>query len=166
MGQLASTLLLCMDDVSRWSESQPRQSETEKEKGRIVVLGATNTPWMIDKAFLRPGRFDRCIHVGLPNIAEREEILRVHINRMRFGPVGGNIVPPVQNICRSLAERCIGFSGADLAALCRAAAVRCLSNNDDGSADLSENHFIDAFNYDVVKSSNDKLVRKISKWRP
>jgi SpoVK/Ycf46/Vps4 family AAA+-type ATPase len=64
-GRLASTLLQCMDDVSKWREADrdavkaaPMQT-VPLEKNRIVVFGATNTPWMIDKAFLRAGRFDR-----------------------------------------------------------------------------------------------------------
>jgi SpoVK/Ycf46/Vps4 family AAA+-type ATPase len=61
--RLASTLLQCMDDIVKWQEADSsvlnRNRKTEFENNRVVVLGATNTPWMIDRAFLRAGRFDR-----------------------------------------------------------------------------------------------------------
>ena len=59
-GRLASTLLQCMDDATRWRDEDVKHSSDECNKqDRVVVLGATNAPWMVDKAFLRPGRFDR-----------------------------------------------------------------------------------------------------------
>ena len=154
LGQLASTLLQCMDDVAKWSFED--KSNTSSPNGRIVVLAATNTPWMVDKAFLRPGRFDRAVHVGLPNIDDREDILRVHTNRMKIGSSEGDI-------CKSLAKLCIGFSGADLASLCKAAAVRCLHNGEKETG-VTKQHFLDAYENDIVRSSNDALVKRISSW--
>lgn len=59
-GRLASTLLQCMDDVTRWRDEDANiSSDACTHKNRVVILGATNAPWMVDKAFLRPGRFDR-----------------------------------------------------------------------------------------------------------
>ena len=59
-GRLASTLLQCMDDVTRWRDEDVNiSSDISTKKDRVVILGATNAPWMVDKAFLRPGRFDR-----------------------------------------------------------------------------------------------------------
>ena len=138
LGQLCSTLLQCIDDVTRWSGPEPSDdggSATQPRKnGRVVVLGATNTPWMIDKAFLRPGRFDRAVHVGLPGVEESEEILRVHVSRMKLAPHCS-----VDDICKAIASLYLGFSGADLAALCRAAAVRCLSGGD-GENGITKQH--------------------------
>ncbi|KAL9188451.1 hypothetical protein ACHAXT_006829 [Thalassiosira profunda] len=137
LGQLCSTLLQCIDDVTRWSGPEPSDdggSATQPRKnGRVVVLGATNTPWMIDKAFLRPGRFDRAVHVGLPGVEESEEILRVHVSRMK------------------LASHC-------------SVDVRCLSGGD-GENGITKQHFDEAFMHDVVRSSNDALVRRISAWK-
>ena len=170
MAQLASTLLQCLDDVTRWSEAAPPTDDgptanTPHQNSRIVVLGATNTPWMIDKAFLRPGRFDRAVHVGLPTMKESEEILRVHVSQMKLAPLADGLCP-VEDICKCIAsKRCLGFSGADLAALCRAAAVRCLSNGD-GDKGITKQYFLDAIVHDVVRSSDDALVRRISNWRP
>ena len=62
-GRLASTLLQCMDDISKWRDTDqsvaPLTTNEDFESDRVVVLGATNTPWMVDRAFLRAGRFDR-----------------------------------------------------------------------------------------------------------
>jgi SpoVK/Ycf46/Vps4 family AAA+-type ATPase len=64
-GRLASTLLQCMDDVSKWRDADISAAnaisgnDLALEKSRMIVLGATNAPWMIDRAFLRAGRFDR-----------------------------------------------------------------------------------------------------------
>ena len=157
-----------MDDISRWSDAGPAIDDgtkpATKNNGRIVVLGATNTPWMIDKAFLRPGRFDRAVHVGLPTVEDSAEILRVHTSQMKLAPLEGG-VSPIDEICTSMAKLCLGFSGADLAALCRAAAVRCLSSGDVASG-VSKQHFLDAFMKDVMRSSSDALVRRISNWQP
>lgn len=154
LGQLASTLLQCMDDVAKWSfDDKP---DTSSPNGRIVVLAATNTPWMVDTAFLRPGRFDRAVHVGLPNVDDREDILRVHTKRMK-------IASSEDDICKSLAKLCIGFSGADLASLCKAAAVRCLHDGEKKSG-VTKQHFLYAYENDVVRSSNDALVKRISLW--
>ena len=158
VGQLASTLLQCMDDITRWSDTDHDDRKTV-QNGRIVVLGATNTPWMIDKAFLRPGRFDRAVHVGLPDLEEREEILRLHSCNMKLAAS-----ERVDQICKSMASMSQGFSGADLAALCRAAAVRCLSKGDDEGG-IREAHFKEAFMYDIVPSSDEHLIQRISSWK-
>ena len=57
VGQLASTLLQCMDGITRWKKAAdpPKDDEETDQNSRIVVLGTTTTPWMIDKVFLRPG---------------------------------------------------------------------------------------------------------------
>jgi SpoVK/Ycf46/Vps4 family AAA+-type ATPase len=156
LGQLASTLLQCMDDLQKWSEIATT-SDDNSHNGRIVVLAATNTPWMVDKAFLRPGRFDRAVHVGLPNLCDREDILRVHTKTMKIEP------SEVDDLCKSMAKLCIGFSGADLASLCKAAAVRCLHNGEEKTG-IRKGHFVDAFENDVVRSSSDELVKRISSW--
>ncbi len=74
----------------------------------IIVIAATNRPDVLDPALLRPGRFDRQVVVGLPDIRGREQILKVH---MRKVPMGENVQPAV------IARGTPGFSGADLANL-------------------------------------------------
>ena len=168
LGQLSSSLLQCMDDITRWSEASPQNVSDESspdtaQNRRVVVLGATNVPWMVDKAFLRPGRFDRAVHVGLPSVKDSEEILRIHVSRMKLAPRMDGL-SPAGEICKSIARECVGFSGADLAAVCRAAAVRCLSVGDEASG-VTKQHLSSALN-DVMRSSNDALLKKISTWQP
>lgn len=80
----------------------------------VVVIAATNRPDILDAALLRPGRFDRQVSVGLPDVRGREEILRVHSSNKRLDPdVSLSVV----------AMRTPGFSGADLANLMNEAAI-------------------------------------------
>ncbi len=80
----------------------------------VIVIAATNRPDVLDNALLRPGRFDRQVVVGLPDIRGREQIIRVH---MRKVPLGHDVVPGV------IARGTPGFSGADLANIVNEAAL-------------------------------------------
>ncbi len=80
----------------------------------IIVIAATNRPDVLDPALLRPGRFDRQVTVGLPDIRGREQILKVH---MRKVPISDNVDAKV------IARGTPGFSGADLANLVNEAAL-------------------------------------------
>ena len=80
----------------------------------IIVIAATNRPDVLDPALLRPGRFDRQVVVGLPDIRGREQILKVH---MRKVPMGEDVAPAV------IARGTPGFSGADLANLVNEASL-------------------------------------------
>ncbi|MEK7658142.1 MAG: ATP-dependent zinc metalloprotease FtsH [Patescibacteria group bacterium] len=91
----------------------------EKDDTRIV-LAATNRPDVLDPALLRPGRFDRRVILDLPDIAEREEILKIHSH--------GKTLAKDINL-RKIAERTPGFSGADLANLMNEAAILTARNN-------------------------------------
>ncbi|EST16934.1 ATP-dependent metallopeptidase HflB family protein [Pseudomonas putida S610] len=86
----------------------------------IIVIAATNRPDVLDPALLRPGRFDRQVVVGLPDIRGREQILKVH---MRKAPIGDNVNPAV------IARGTPGFSGADLANLVNEAALFAARSN-------------------------------------
>ena len=80
----------------------------------IIVIAATNRPDVLDPALLRPGRFDRQVVVGLPDIRGREQILKVH---MRKVPLGDSVEPAL------IARGTPGFSGADLANLVNEASL-------------------------------------------
>ena len=80
----------------------------------VIVMAATNRADILDKALLRPGRFDRQVYVGLPDVKGREEILRVHTRNKPLGPDVS-----LQTIAKSTA----GFSGADLENLVNEAAL-------------------------------------------
>ncbi|MCX6765429.1 MAG: ATP-dependent zinc metalloprotease FtsH [Candidatus Moranbacteria bacterium] len=80
----------------------------------VIVVAATNRPDVLDPALLRPGRFDRRVILDLPDISEREEILKIHTANKTLEK-GANL--------RILAERTPGFSGADLSNLVNEAAI-------------------------------------------
>jgi ATPases of the AAA+ class len=87
----------------------------------VTVLAATNAPEAIDSALLRPGRFERVVAVGLPTRAEREQMLRRWRARMEWAEDVDTA---------GLAQRTERYSGADIAALCRRAAVEALVRHD------------------------------------
>ncbi len=86
----------------------------------IIVIAATNRPDVLDPALLRPGRFDRQVVVGLPDIRGREQILKVH---MRKVPISENVEPAV------IARGTPGFSGADLAKMVNEASLFAARSN-------------------------------------
>jgi len=86
----------------------------------VIVIAATNRPDVLDKALLRPGRFDRQVYVGLPDIRGREQILKVH---MRKVPLSDKVDPSI------IARGTPGFSGADLANLVNEAALFAARGN-------------------------------------
>ena len=156
--KLASTLLQAMDDIQRWSAADDAVRD-EGVRERVVVLGATNTPWMVDKAFLRPGRFDQVVYIDLPNIEERISILNVHVSRMRLAQD-----VDFEGLKIKVSEKTEGFSGADLAALCRAAAMRCLLECGEGGS-ITEDHFLDSIFNDVMPSSSKELLDQLASWK-
>jgi cell division protease FtsH len=86
----------------------------------VIVVAATNRPDVLDPALLRPGRFDRQVVLDLPDIADREAILKVHAKNK---PLAKDV-----NL-RALAERTPGFSGADLANLMNEGAILAARKN-------------------------------------
>src|SRR5690606_15671256 len=80
----------------------------ESSKEPVIVLAATNRPDVLDKALLRPGRFDRRVEVLSPTLKSREENLRVHLKKVKF----------VADLdVKKIAKGTVGFTGADLANL-------------------------------------------------
>src|SRR5512139_1198827 len=86
----------------------------------VILIAATNRPDVLDPALLRPGRFDRQVVVGRPDVRGREEILRVHARKIPMAPDVDLSV---------LAKATPGFSGADLANLVNEAALAAARNN-------------------------------------
>lgn len=90
------------------------------ERTNVVVIAATNRPDVLDNALLRPGRFDRQIAIGKPDIKGREEILNVHVQKIK--------IAPDVNV-KAIAKSTPGFSGADLANLVNEAALLAARKN-------------------------------------
>ena len=86
----------------------------------VIVIAATTRPDVLDPALLRPGRFDRQVVVGLPDVKGREQILRVHMRKL---PLHEDVEP------MTIARGTPGFSGADLANLCNEAALFAAREN-------------------------------------
>ncbi|SHG43959.1 membrane protease FtsH catalytic subunit [Thermosyntropha lipolytica DSM 11003] len=97
----------------------------------IIVMAATNRPDILDRALLRPGRFDRHILIDRPDVKAREAILKVHV---RNKPLAEDVNLEV------LAKRTPGFTGADLANMVNEAALLAARNNKDkiGMEELEE----------------------------
>jgi transitional endoplasmic reticulum ATPase len=89
-------------------------------RGDVIVIGATNREDSIDPALRRPGRFDREIEIGVPNMSGRKSILEVHTRDM---PLSDDVD------IEGLAKMTQGFVGADLASLARESAMKCLSKH-------------------------------------
>ena len=86
----------------------------------VIILAATNRADMLDKALLRPGRFDRQIYVDLPELSDRVEIFNVHLRNIKV-----NATIDIEHLARQTP----GFSGADIANVCNEAALIAARNN-------------------------------------
>lgn len=86
----------------------------------VIILAATNRADMLDKALMRPGRFDRQIYVDLPELTDRIEIFQVHLRKLKV-----NAKLDVEQLARQTG----GFSGADIANVCNEAALIAARNN-------------------------------------
>jgi cell division protease FtsH len=122
----------------------------------IVVMAATNRKDVLDKALLRPGRFDRIIKVPLPDKESREKILEVYINKKKTEKLFD---------ISAIAELTDGFSGAELKNLINEAAIMSARNNE---TVIKEKYIFDSFEKSIVgliKKNSDKSKNQITKLR-
>lgn len=108
----------------------------------VICLAATNRADMLDKALLRPGRFDRQIYVDLPELTDREEIFNVHLRNIKCNS---------RLDVEKLARQTQGFSGADIANVCNEAALIAARNNKD------------SVDWDDFMSAIDRIVGGLEK---
>ncbi|XP_040899672.1 ATPase family AAA domain-containing protein 2-like isoform X2 [Toxotes jaculatrix] len=120
---IVSTLLALMDGLDG--------------RGEVVVIGATNRLDSIDPALRRPGRFDREFLFGLPDREARKDILKIHTRQ--WTP------PPSDSFLEELADRCVGYCGADIKAVCSEAALCALRRH-----------------YPQIYSSSQKLILDVN----
>jgi ATP-dependent metalloprotease FtsH len=123
------------------------------DKG-IILIAATNRPDVLDPALLRPGRFDRQIHVDRPDLKEREQIFRVHVK---------NIKLEKDLDISKLAALTPGFVGADIANICNEAALIAARNNKDAIGLEDFNAAIDRVIGGLEKKN--KIISKDEKKR-
>ena len=100
--------------------------------GGVVVMAGTNRPDTLDSALLRPGRFDRQIEVGAPDIAGRVEIFQVHLARLK-------LATEMEELAKTLSSLSPGFSGAEIANVCNEAALQA-ARHDKDAIDLDDFH--------------------------
>lgn len=108
----------------------------------VICLAATNRADMLDKALLRPGRFDRQIYVDLPELSDRVEIFNVHLRNIKVNS---------RLDVEQLARQTQGFSGADIANVCNEAALIAARNNKD------------AVDWDDFMAAIDRIVGGLEK---
>lgn len=119
----------------------------------IIVLAATNTPDVLDRALLRPGRFDRRVVVNLPDKAGREAILKVHVRKT---PLAADV-----NL-EELAQATPGFSGADLKNLVNEAALLAARRNQDA---VAHTDFLESLEKIVLGPERPLLLSREDKER-
>ena len=114
----------------------------------VIVMAATNRADVLDKALIRPGRFDRQIYVDLPDLVERKEIFEVHLKPLKLS----------KDIDRNfLARQTPGFSGADIANVCNEAALIAARNS---KKNIEKQDFLDAM--DRIIGGMEKKSKIIS----
>nr|MDO8116839.1 AAA family ATPase [Candidatus Sigynarchaeota archaeon] len=126
-----------------------------EERRRIVILGATNRPDMIDEAMLRPGRFDSLIYVTPPDAETRLQILKIHTRKM---PLGNG----VEAFLKQLADKTDGFSGADLENIAREAGMNAIRELGDAIEHVEMRHFDTAFK-ETSATLSPELVKSYEK---
>ncbi|XP_051811082.1 ATPase family AAA domain-containing protein 2-like isoform X2 [Acanthochromis polyacanthus] len=137
---IVSTLLALMDGLD--------------SRGEVVVIGATNRLDSIDPALRRPGRFDREFLFGLPDKESRKEILKVHT--WQWKP------PPSEDFLEELAEKCVGYCGADIRAVCTEAALCALRRRYPQIYGTSQKLLLDVSSIAVSSCDFVAAMRKMS----
>ena len=122
-------------------------------KNPILFLGGTNNPWLIDEAFLRTGRFDKCVYVGLPDIAARRTIVKNAFKNVE--------IPIAQEALDFLVEKSEGFSGADINGIAEGIRQRAFEEklNDRYTLELFEKCF-----KEFTPSCSAETAAKIAEW--
>ena len=122
----------------------------------ILFMGATNVPWQLDPAVLRPGRFDEKVYIPLPDLAARRKLLDIHLGKR---PVADDVD------FDALASRLEGYSGADLKYLCDRAAtipfLRSVAGHDEG--EITADVIADVI-ADTPRSVNDEMLVRFEAW--
>ena len=129
----------------------------DKKAGRpILLMGATNVPWQLDPAMLRPGRFDEKVYIPLPDVAARREMLNQYLARRPLAP---------DVDFDALARRLEGYSGADIKYVCdRAAVVPFLQSIASGQDGQITPGIIDDVLHDTAPSVSAEVHDRFKEW--
>ena len=134
-----------------------------KSRGRVIIIGVTNKLQFLEPALLSPGRFDRIIEIKLPIEKSREEIFGIHTRNMPLG---------ISVSIQELAKNTQNFSGADISAVCKEAALSALNrllpeidlDSEDIDSELLEQIEVNANDFDKgirIISRNVKICEKL-----
>jgi transitional endoplasmic reticulum ATPase len=129
----------------------------EKANSPILFMGATNVPWQLDPAVLRPGRFDEKVYIPLPDLAARRKMLDIYLSKR---PLADEID------LDDLAGRVDGYSGADIKYLCDRAAVipflRSVASGEEG--EITRQVITDVLE-EVQPSVTPQMLKRFEEWR-
>lgn len=124
----------------------------DKDKNPILLMGATNVPWMVDEAFLRPGRFDVCLYIGPPDSAARRQ--------MSYNALESGEVPYEVGLHEYIAEHTEGFTGADIKGFFERMRQHAFKNR----LSYYKTDTVDEILAKYSPSRNNELVAQIKQW--
>ncbi|MDB5333246.1 MAG: hypothetical protein JWP03_4397 [Phycisphaerales bacterium] len=129
----------------------------DKKAGRpILLMGATNVPWQLDPAMLRPGRFDEKVYIPLPDLPARRKMLEIYLSKR---PLADHLD------LDAFAEKLEGYSGADIKYLCdRSATVPFLQSVATGEeGEITSQILADVLN-DTQRSVTPEMLKRFAEW--
>jgi SpoVK/Ycf46/Vps4 family AAA+-type ATPase len=128
----------------------------KKSDRSLLLMGATNVPWQLDPAMLRPGRFDEKVYIPLPDVAARRKMLEMYLSHRP--------VDPAVNL-DELAHQLEGFSGADVKYICdRAAVIPFLQSVASGQEGQITREILSDVVKDATRSVTADMLRRFDEW--
>ncbi len=129
----------------------------DRKSGRsLLLMGATNVPWQLDTAMMRPGRFDEKIYIPLPDLPARRKLLDIYLSKRPIGP---------EVDLDAWAKRMEGYSGADIKYLCdRAATIPFLASVASGIEGSITPQILDDVLHDTPRSVTAEMLKKFDDW--
>ena len=122
----------------------------------VLFMGATNVPWQLDPAVMRPGRFDEKVYIPLPDLPARRKMLEIHLSKR---PVDPNVNFDI------LAQKLEGFSGADIKYICdKSATIPFLRSVATGKEGCIDNEIIDESINDTPRSVTAEQLKRFAEW--
>ncbi len=128
----------------------------KKSASSVLFMGATNVPWQLDPAVLRPGRFDEKVYIPLPDIAARKKMLEIYLSKR---PLDVDVNLDL------IAQKLDGFSGADIKYICdRSATIPFLQSIASGQDGLINIEIIDQVIRVTPKSVTQEMLQRFEHW--
>jgi len=130
--------------------------DNQKEVRAVLFMGATNVPWQLDPAVLRPGRFDEKVYIPLPDLPARKKLLEIYLGKR----------PLEENLdLEALANKTEGMSGADMKYICdRAATIPFLRSVATGTEGPITLEILTDVITATPKSVNQEMLKRFEDW--